>query len=73
MPTEPDNDSERIRRLMMAAFEEAFQLQIGHLYKTYLANAVSIGEQQRVHTKKGIENAIAAYRLALEAIEQWKG
>jgi hypothetical protein len=67
-------ESDRIKRLMRQAFEEAFQLQIGSLYKVYLANISSVDkDKQRQATAKGVRNAIDAYRLALAAIEEWEG
>jgi hypothetical protein len=65
------DDSEKIRKLMETAFTEAFQLQIGTLFKVYLTNAPQV-EKQREFTKKGIDNAVAGYRLALEAVEKWE-
>jgi hypothetical protein len=64
---------EHLRRMMRQAFDDAFKLQIGLLYKTYLANISSVGDKQRQYTAKGIENAAAAYRVALSAIEEWEG
>jgi hypothetical protein len=66
------DDQDQLKRLMRQAVEEAFQLQIGHLYKIYLTNAPTV-DNQREYTRKGIENAIAAYRLALAVIEEWEG
>jgi hypothetical protein len=72
--SDPEIEPDRIKRLMRQAFEEAFQLQIGSLYKVYLANISSVDkDKQRAATAKGIGHAIAAYRLALEAIEAWEG
>ena len=63
---------EQIKRMMERAFEQAFQAQIGKLYSVYIGNASSV-EEQRSYTKKGIENAIAAYRIAIEAVNSWEG
>lgn len=69
----PDNieDSQKIRRMMERGFESAFTQQIGQLYKVYIGNAPTV-EKQREYTKKGMENAIAAYRIGISAIEGWE-
>lgn len=64
--------TEDIKVLMLNAFDQAFQAQIGSLYKIYLQNMAAVSEQQEF-TKKGIKNAIAAYRLAIEAVNSWDG
>jgi hypothetical protein len=66
------NSTEDIKALMLNAFDQAFQAQIGSLYKIYLQNMAAVSEQQEF-TKKGIKNAIAAYRLAIEAVNSWDG
>ena len=65
-------EDEHIKRMMERAFEQAFQAQIAHLYSVYVGNKSSVPEQ-RSYTKKGIENAIAAYRLAIAAVDAWEG
>jgi hypothetical protein len=55
---------------MITAIELAFQAQLGHLYEIYVTNASSVKNQQEF-TKAGVENAIAAYDLAMKAIEEW--
>ena len=67
-----EDEHEHLQRIMRRAFENAFQAQIGKLYSVYIGNAPSV-EQQQSYTKKGIENAIAAYRLAMAAVEAWDG
>lgn len=67
-----DSD-EHIRRMMQAAFDDAFKMQIGLLFKTYLSNVTSVGDKQREFTRNGVNNAIAAYRLATDAVKEWKG
>jgi hypothetical protein len=64
-------DTEKIRRLMERGFDSAFTAQIGQLYKVYTTNAPSV-EKQREYTRKGIENAIVAYRIGISAIEAWE-
>jgi hypothetical protein len=66
------SDIEEIRALMMTGFEQAFIAQIGQLYKVYMANVPTVKEQQE-YTKRGIEAAVAAYRLAMSAVEDWEG
>ena len=63
---------EQIKRMMERAFEQAFQAQIGKLYSIYIGNKGSVPEQQS-YTKKGIDNAIAGYRLAITAVDAWDG
>ena len=65
----PDDDEE-VRRKMERGFDQAFQQQIASLFKVYTQNAPSV-EQQRAYTKTGMENAIAAWRIAMEAVEGW--
>ena len=65
----PDDDEE-VRRKMERGFDQAFQQQIASLFKVYTQNAPSV-EQQRAYTKTGMENAIAAWRVAMEAVEGW--
>jgi hypothetical protein len=57
---------------MQRAFEQAFATQIGNLYRVYVTNAPSV-ETQRKATARGIESAVAAYRLGVEAVANWKG
>jgi hypothetical protein len=65
---------QHIQRLMRAAFEDAFKLQMGLLYKTYLSNVASVGEdKQGEFTHRGIDNAIEAYRRAMTAVDKWEG
>jgi hypothetical protein len=64
--------TEDIKALMLNAFDQAFQAQIGSLYKVYLQNMTFVSDQQEF-TKSGIKNAIAAYRLAIEAVNSWDG
>jgi hypothetical protein len=63
--------NEHIRKLMRQGFEEAFRAQIGLLYRTYLT--APDREEQRARTATGMRNAIEAYRLAMAAIDEWKG
>lgn len=65
----PDMSDEEIKGLMYDAFERAFQEQLGQLYKVYMSNVGSA--DQAVRTKKGIENAVEAYRLAVAAVDSW--
>lgn len=64
-------DDEATRALMYAAFEQAFQVQLGQLYKVYLSNVAS-SLDQAVRTKKGIDQAVEAYRLAIAAVDSWE-
>lgn len=67
-----DSD-EHIQRMMRTAFDEAFKQQICLLYKTYLSNVGSVGEdKQGEFTHKGINNAIEAYRRAMSAVDKWE-
>lgn len=66
------SDTDGIRLLMQRAFEQAFATQIGNLYRVYITNAPTV-EAQRKATARGIESAVAAYRLAVEAVASWKG
>jgi hypothetical protein len=66
-----ENQNEQIKRMMERAFDSAFQQQLGGLYKTFIANVTGGVKDQKEYTKTGIENAIAAYRLAMEAVENW--
>ena len=63
---------EHIKRMMERAFEQAFQAQIVSLYSVYTVNSSSV-DAQRSYTKKGIENAVASYRLAIAAVDAWDG
>ena len=65
-------DTVDIKALMMSAFDQAFMTQIAKLYQVYNQNAPSI-EQQREFTRKGIENAIELYRLAIQVVNDWQG
>ena len=67
----PD-DTSRLRTLMVAAADQAFVLQMGHLYQVYLSNPNG-GLKQRPATAKGIERSIEAYRVLMSAIESWNG
>lgn len=64
------NSTEDIKALMLNAFDQAFVAQIAQLYKVYNQNAPTV-EEQREYTKRGIENAVASYRLAVEAVNGW--
>jgi hypothetical protein len=66
-----DLDDETIKGLMYRAFERAFEQQIMLIYKTYLANVTTVPEQ-KAYAKKGIENAIAGYRLAISSVDSWE-
>ena len=66
------DQDEQIRRMMDRAFEQAFQAQIAHLYQIYITNKGSV-ESQNEYTKRGIENAVEAYRMAMKAVDEWKG
>ena len=59
-----------IKRLMEGAVNDAFQEQIGHIYKIYLANVTHPDKQK--NAQAGIANAIAAYRLAMSAVDAWQ-
>jgi hypothetical protein len=65
--------TEHVRRMMRRGFDQAFLQQIMHLYQIYLTNIATVGDKQREYTKTGIENAVKAYRLAREAVEEWEG
>lgn len=65
-------EDEHIKRMMERAFEQAFQAQIAHLYSIYIGNKGSVPEQQS-YTKRGIDNAIEAYLLAMAAVKDWNG
>jgi hypothetical protein len=65
-------DKDKIRDLMLQGFEAAFVAQIGNLFKVYTTNVVSV-QDQHIYTKKGIENAVSAYRLAVKAVNEWDG
>lgn len=66
------DDVEQIKVLMTKGFEQAFMAAIANLFMVYSAN-VSVTEGQAERTKKGIENAVEAYRLAIMAVEEWEG
>jgi hypothetical protein len=66
------DDVEGIRILMRRAFEQAFSQQIMALFKVYTTNAPTVKDQQEF-TRRGIENAVAAYRLAMTAVDEWGG
>ena len=59
-----------IKRLMEAAINDAFQQQVGHIYKIYLGNATHPDKQK--NAAAGITNAIEAYRLAMAAVDAWE-
>lgn len=63
---------EHIRRLMRVALEDAFKLQIAHLYKTWLTNPGELEAAQK-RAAVGVGNAVHCYRLTLSAIERWEG
>jgi hypothetical protein len=65
-------DVAEIKIMMMDAFSQAFMAQIGQLYKVYNQNAPSV-EEQRAYTRRGIDNAIASYRIAVGAVNDWQG
>jgi hypothetical protein len=65
-----DIDDDDIKTLMYTAFERAFQEQLGQLYKVYLTNVHSVS-QQAENTKRGINLAVEAYRLAVSAVDSW--
>jgi hypothetical protein len=67
-----DNPNDKIRRMMGRAFDQAFQAQIAHLFQIFITNQGSVASQKE-YTKKGIENAINAYRLAQSAMADWEG
>jgi hypothetical protein len=68
--TDIDQD-ERIRLLMRSALDDALKLQVGHLYQIWLSNPGDLkGQQARAAT--GASNAIKVYKLAVEAIENWR-
>jgi hypothetical protein len=66
----PDNVT--IKMLMIGGFDQAFMTQIGKLYQVYLSNVTGVGLPSE-NTKKGIENAIAAYKQAVAAVNEWNG
>lgn len=66
------DQDEQIRQLMERAFEQAFQAQIAHLFQIYITNAGTV-ESQNEYTKRGIEKAVNAYRLAMKAVDEWEG
>ena len=67
-------EAEEIKRLMREAFAKAFQEQIAKLYSVYLTNTSGdSNSEQRGYTRKGIDRAIEAYKVALAAVEAWEG
>jgi hypothetical protein len=62
-----------IKQLMNEAFAQAFQAQLGQLYKVYISNALSTPEQAQQNAKRGIEGAVKAYKLAIAAVNSWEG
>ena len=66
-----ESENEKIRRLMRAAFDDAFKAQIGPSLQDLSGqhHQRSVRSNNR-RTSTGIENAIAGYRLALEAVER---
>jgi hypothetical protein len=64
-------EDEQIKRMMERAFGRAFEAQIGQLFKVYLTNPDP--EKQREYTARGIENAVAAYRLSVSVVAAWEG
>jgi hypothetical protein len=66
------DQDEHIKRLMRSALDDAFKLQIGHLYKLWLSNPAEL-DVQRGRTAKGAQNAIDVYRTAISVVENWEG
>jgi len=64
-------DDDEVRQVMRDAFEQAFQAQLGQLYKVYLTNSLSVANQAE-NTKRGIELAIESYKLAIAAVDAWE-
>ena len=58
-----------VKTLMFEAFEHAFQAQLGKLFEVFLSSGSS--DEQAVRTKKGIENAVEAYKRAVSAVDSW--
>jgi len=67
-----DDPNTKIKRMMERAFDQAFQAQIAHLFQIFITNQGSVASQKE-YTKKGIDNAIDAYRLAQAAVADWEG
>ncbi len=65
------NDDDYIRGLMFKGFEQAFMASIQQLFMVYSAGASDPNQAER--SKKGIANAVAAFRLAIEAVKNWEG
>jgi hypothetical protein len=61
-----------IKGLIRTALDDAFRLQVGHLYKTWLTNPGEM-DAARIRAAKGLDTAIAAYRVAIDALETWEG
>jgi hypothetical protein len=66
-----DMEKDDIKLLMYTAFEQAFQAQLGQLYKVYISNALSSPATARTSARNGIEGAVAAYKIALDAVGSW--
>lgn len=64
------DQDEQIKRMMERAFEQAFQAQIAHLFQIYTTNQGGVANQKE-YTRKGINNAVDAYRLAVAAVDEW--
>jgi len=62
---------EHIRRLIRAALDDAFKLQIGLLYKVWLTQPGDTAAQGRAAI--GVGHAIKAYQKAVIAIDAWEG
>jgi hypothetical protein len=67
----PDNAT--IKMLMMGGFDQAFMAQVGKLYQIYLSNVTGGVREPEETTKRGIENAIEAYRVSVRAVNGWNG
>jgi hypothetical protein len=65
--TEMDDDD--IRNIMLEGFEHAFQAQLGKLFEVFLSSGSP--DEQAVRTKRGIENAVEAYKRAVSAVDSW--
>ena len=66
-------DATDIKVLMMNGFDQAFMTQIAKLYQIYLSNVSGAAGAPAENTKRGIENAVAAYGLdgtALAAVAE---
>ena len=63
---------EKIKLLMRQGIDDAFKLQVAHLYKTWLSNPADL-EDAQLRASVGAKNAIDTYRIAMEAIDKWEG